>query len=270
MTDITFLGTGGGRFATIYQARSTGGIFIDGTRRIHLDPGPGTLLRMKQLGIKPTDLDAVFISHSHPDHYTDAEVLIEAMSRGGLEKRGIVLAAESVIEGDGKFGPAISGYHRSLPETLKILRPGDEYEFGIKVRATASYHSDSSTIGLQIFEREGMIAYVADTEFRKEIIEQNRGSRILILPVTRPLGERIKGHLCTEDAAKIVEEIKPELAIFTHFGLKCIRHGPNLQAEWTWKKTGVKTIAAVDSMAISMGNEIMVSRRVGVQRKGRE
>ena len=267
MTDITFLGTGGGRFATIYQARSTGGIFIDGTRRIHIDPGPGTLLRMKQLGIKPTDIDAVFISHSHPDHYTDAEVLIEAMSRGGLERRGIVLAAESVIEGDGKFGPAISGYHRALPETLKIMKPGDEYEFAVKVRATPSFHADTSTVGLQIFEREGMIAYVADTEFRDEIIEQNMGARILILPVTRPLGERIKGHLCTEDAAKIVEGVQPELAIFTHFGLKCIREGPNLQAEWTWKKTGIKTISAVDSMVISMGDEITVSRRAETHRR---
>ncbi len=267
MTNITFLGTGGGRFATIYQTRSTGGIFLDGTRRMHIDPGPGTLLRMKQLGIKPTDLDAVFISHSHPDHYTDAEVLIEAMSRGGLEKRGIVLAAESVIKGDGKFGPAISGYHCSLPEVLKILLPGDEYDLGVRVKATRSFHADFTTIGLQIFEREGMIAYVSDTELREEVIEQNMGARIIILPVTRPLGERIKGHLCTEDAAKIVEAIRPELAIFTHFGLKCIREGPNLQAEWTWKKTGIKTIAAVDSMTISMREEITASRRVGVQKR---
>lgn len=267
MTEIVFIGTGGGRFATIYQARSTGGIFIDGTRRIELDPGPGTVLRMKHLGIKPTELDAVFVSHSHPDHYTDAEVLIEAMSRGGLEKKGIFLASESVIVGGKRYGPAISGYHRSLPAEVRVLRPGDEFDFGLKVRATASYHTDPSTVGLHLFEKEGLIAYVADTEFRSDIIEQNRGARILILPVTRPLGGRIKGHLCTEDAATIVSEVRPELAIFTHFGLKSIRDGPNLQAEWTWKKTGVKTISAFDGMVISMGEEITASRRVGMQKR---
>ena len=41
MVRITFLGTGGGRFATIYQARATGGFYIEDGRNLHVDPGPG-------------------------------------------------------------------------------------------------------------------------------------------------------------------------------------------------------------------------------------
>ena len=43
---LQFLGTGGGRFATISQKRMTGGFRIDdmGKRNIHVDPGPGALV----------------------------------------------------------------------------------------------------------------------------------------------------------------------------------------------------------------------------------
>ena len=80
---LTFLGSGGGRFATITQKRMTGGFRIDDIdgMNIHVDPGPGALVRTYQFGLSPLKLNGVFVSHSHTDHYTDAEVLIEAMTR---------------------------------------------------------------------------------------------------------------------------------------------------------------------------------------------
>ena len=81
--DIIFLGTGGGRFATITQKRRTAGIrIISEGLNLHLDPGPGALVHSINEGLDPQKLDAIFVSHCHPDHYTDAEVLIEAMTRG--------------------------------------------------------------------------------------------------------------------------------------------------------------------------------------------
>jgi len=78
---MTFLGTGGGRFATVYQVRNTGGIYIEAGVNIHLDQGPGTIINLNRLGIDPARTDGVLVSHCHPDHYADAEVLIEGMTR---------------------------------------------------------------------------------------------------------------------------------------------------------------------------------------------
>ncbi|RLF48539.1 MAG: MBL fold metallo-hydrolase, partial [Thermoplasmata archaeon] len=97
MAEIRFLGTGGGRFATILQARATGGIYIeDGRTKLHIDPGPGALVQMKKYGINPMKIDALLISHCHPDHYVDAPVIIEAMSKGGKKKRGALLGSKSI------------------------------------------------------------------------------------------------------------------------------------------------------------------------------
>ena len=103
MVRITFLGTGGGRFATVYQVRNTGGIYIEAEANIHLDPGPGAVINLNRLGVDPADTDGVLVSHCHPDHYADAEVLIEGMTRCNFSQRGLVAGSRSVIDGAKDF-----------------------------------------------------------------------------------------------------------------------------------------------------------------------
>jgi phosphoribosyl 1,2-cyclic phosphodiesterase len=113
--EIILLGTGGGRFATITQKRRTAGIRIIGEDlNLHLDPGPGALVYSISESLNPQQLNAIFVSHCHPDHYTDAEVLIEAMTKGMAKKRGLLVAAKSVLEGSDTCEPSISGYHQSM------------------------------------------------------------------------------------------------------------------------------------------------------------
>jgi len=95
--EITLLGTGGGRFATITQKRRTAGIrIISENLNFHLDPGPGALVYSINEGLNPQKLNAVFVSHCHPDDYTNAEVLIEAMTKGTTKKRGVLVASRSM------------------------------------------------------------------------------------------------------------------------------------------------------------------------------
>lgn len=86
---LVFVGTGGGRFATLTQKRRTGGIrFLSKDYNIHMDPGPGALIYSLNMGLDPQKFTAIFVSHSHPDHYTNAEILVEAMTHGNAKKKG--------------------------------------------------------------------------------------------------------------------------------------------------------------------------------------
>ena len=80
---LTFLGSGGGRFSAISQRRMTGEFRIDNLagKNYHVDPGPGALIRTYQFGLDPRNINGVFVSHAHTDHYNDAEILIEAMTQ---------------------------------------------------------------------------------------------------------------------------------------------------------------------------------------------
>lgn len=264
MARITFLGTGGGRFATIYQARATGGIYLEDGKNLHIDPGPGALVRMRSLGIDPLTTDAILISHCHPDHYLDAEILIEAMTEGGTRKQGTLLASQSVIEGNGDFGPAISKYHLAKPRVVKVMQPFTKVSFKpFEISATPSAHSDTSSIGFKIQTSGGFVSYVSDTQLVEQVIRAHRHSRVLIACVTRPLGQRIPHHLSTEDAGYLIEKVKPELAVITHFGMRVIQENPDTQAKWIEERSGVKTVAARDFMTLELKKDtVAVADRI--------
>jgi len=253
MVRITFLGTGGGRFATIYQARATGGIYLEDGLNVHIDPGPGALVRMRSVGLDPMSTHAILISHCHPDHYLDAEILLEAMTEGGTRKQGVLAGSRSVIEGDGEFGPAISKYHLAKPKTVKVMTPSTKLSIKpLEVTATPSAHSDTSSVGFRIQTSKGVVSYVSDTQLVEPVIKAHRRCRLLIACVTRPLGKRIPHHLSTEDAGYLIEKVKPELAVLTHFGMRVLQENPETQAKWIEDRSGVRTVAARDYMMLEM------------------
>jgi phosphoribosyl 1,2-cyclic phosphodiesterase len=263
MTRLTLLGTGGGRFATVTQERATGGIYLEDGVSLHIDPGPGSLVMMRRAKLDPMRTDGILISHCHPDHYTDAEVLLEAMTNGTHTKRGYLAASKSVLEGTGTIGPAISAYHQGAVDEVRMLVPGDEMEIGhIKVLATPADHSDPTTVGFRITTTNGDVGYVPDTFLHDDVIEANKGVRVLVVPLTRPLRARIDHHLCTEDAAVLIEGVQPEVAVLNHLGLKILREDPNMQAEWITKKSGVPTVLGEDLMRIRL------AERVGIKGPG--
>ncbi len=256
MARLIILGTGGGRHTAMFQARSTGGFILDtGKCRIHMDPGPGALTGMRTIGYDLRSTDAVLVSHCHPDHYSDAEVAVEGMTYGGWRKRGMLCGSVSVMEGYEGLGPCISPYHQSLPEECRTLRPGDELEFpGVKIKITKSDHGDPTTVGFRCETEDGILSYVTDTAYSDEMAKQYIGSKVVLLPITTPDGNRIRGHMCTEDAKTFLEVVKPELAVFIHLGIVILKVGADLQAASVAEATGVKTLSGEDLTELDLNN----------------
>lgn len=254
---MVFIGTGGGRFATIYQTRSTGGFILDDGVRMHIDPGPGALTNMSKAGIDPALTEAILISHCHPDHYSDGEVLIEGMTLGGIKKRGLIGGSESVMHGIDGIGPGISRYHQSMAQESTILKVGGSLSYrDLKVDFTPTLHTDPTGVGMVFHTSQGKISYVGDTHMKENVVQAHQGARVLLLSVTRPSKARVQCHLCTEDAIEFVEATQPEVAVLTHLGVRMIQAGPEKEADKIAAITGVRTVAARDLMEMTVGNEV--------------
>jgi phosphoribosyl 1,2-cyclic phosphodiesterase len=259
--EIIFLGTGGGRFTTITQKRRTAGIRIIGENlNLHLDPGPGALVYSISEGLDPQKLNAIFVSHCHPDHYTDAEVLIEAMTRGMTKKRGVLAASKSVLRGSEVCEPSISKYHQQMLEQIIEAVPNMHFQVAdLAVSVAEARHTDPDAVGFKFETKEyGDFAYTSDTEYFEGIGKYYRGVRLLMLCVMRPAGKPWKGHMTTEDAIKIIQEAQPEQAVLTHLGMQMIFQGPAREAKLIEEKTGTPTVAATDGMRIVFGEKIGV------------
>lgn len=264
MIEIVFLGTGGGRFAMVTQKRRTGGIrLISEAKKInvHIDPGPGGLIYSIEGNLNPQKVNAILVSHSHPDHANDAEVLIEAMCLGTLKRKGILAAAHSVLFGNEICEPSISKYHQGMPKAVIEAKPGIRFKIkDMNVVVTKSVHSDPDTVGFRFETEFGDIAYMPDSEYFNDIKEFYEGARLLILSVLRPSGMPWEGHMTTDDAIQIIKETKPEKVIITHFGMKMIFRGPTHEASLIESRTGVPTIAAIDGMHVLFSKKIDLSR----------
>jgi len=257
-TTLDILGTGGGRFVMTSQRRRTAGIRLtQGDSQVHIDPGPGALVFSNWATLSPEKLDGVIVTHCHPDHYTDAEVFIEAMTRGTTAKRGVLAATKSVLRGADGIGPSISKYHQGIVGDVIELYEGVVFEAGdFTFTATEAKHSDPFSVGLRIQTANGNIGYTSDTGYFPGLSESYTDLRLLILCTMWPRGEPINIHMNTDKALKLIEEAQPEACILTHFGMRMLNAGPEKEAAYLSDQTGIPVAAAVDGMRVSISEKI--------------
>jgi phosphoribosyl 1,2-cyclic phosphodiesterase len=238
---------------TITQKRGTGGFVLEDDIQIHVDPGPGALVRAWEHGIDPRETDAVLVSHCHIDHCNDCGVLIEAMTNGVTKKAGTLIGSESLFNEE--LGIPLQ-YSEKFLERRETLSSGDEVMVEhLIIKATPTIHSDPTTVGFQITTSAGKISYISDTQFFPDLIKWHEGSRILIICVTRPARQRIPFHLTTTDAIKIGNGVEPELIVLTHIGMKLHLQGVEEERKEIEEKTGIRTIVAETGIKIFMDND---------------
>ena len=237
----------------ITQRRQTGGIRLIGSSNIQIDPGPGSIAYSNKLDLDPTKVDSLLVSHCHPDHDSDAEIYIEAMTNGATRKRGALIAPRGVIQGNGVCEPRISAYHKKIVGRLVEIAPEVTVDLGsVRVKAVAARHADPDAVGFRISLPSGDIGYTSDTELFDGLGEQFVGVNMLVMCILRPRGAPIRGHLCTDDAIKILGVAKPDLCVITGFGMRMIYANPAREAQFIQKSSGVKTVAARDNMRMRL------------------
>ena len=251
-----FLGTGGGRYVTIQQIRATGGFIVKGRNVwMHVDPGPGALVRAKQYKVNLTKLNSIFVSHAHPDHCNDLEMIIEATTYGAKKKKGFLISNENVIKGSEEFRAHVSKYHLGILEKCYIAKPDEKFNFlNIKLETTKCNHDEDKCMGF-VLEDEKKLGYTADTEYYEGLENYFIGCDCLIINCLRPRNSKPYGHMTVDKAKILIERAKPKLAILQHFGMKMVFGNAEREAKLIEKNTGVKTIAAKDGGSYEVKEE---------------
>ncbi|MFB6099717.1 MAG: MBL fold metallo-hydrolase [Candidatus Nanohalobium sp.] len=246
---LTFLGTCGGRYATGLQTRQTGGIVLETEEtQIHIDPGPGALVHSHSTLKEPLETETAIVSHGHPDHYSDAEAIIEMMVEAS-DKPGALFAPESVLSGYGEIEKSVSDHHQDLCMTVKQLEDGSSFEFkDLKIESQEMFHSDPKTQGFKISDGEKTFGFWTDTEYSEELVEFYQGCDTLVVYCTRPKGRGVRSHTGISDVPEIAEETGVDNIILTHFGQALLNSDMEEQKEWLKEETEAKVTFAEDGM----------------------
>ena len=248
---IKFLGTGGARFVAMRQIRSTGGLWLHyKDTNLYIDPGPGAIVKINgsKERFDPLNLDGILLSHKHLDHSNDVNILIEAMTNGGFKKKGVLFCPEEAVNKD----PVVLKYVMEYLDNIVHLKAKESYTLkDISFITPVRHIHPVETYGV-VFHLNKTIGLITDTRFFDTLPDHYRAD-ILIINVLRsqPIEkEHNVDHLAINNVAEIIERIKPEMAIMTHFGMNMIREKPYLLAEKLGKETGVNVIAAYDGMKL--------------------
>ncbi|MBW1918186.1 MAG: MBL fold metallo-hydrolase [Deltaproteobacteria bacterium] len=255
---IKFLGSAGARVVVAKQLRSSAGVYIAAQgQNLILDPGPGTLVRCAKSRppIDVTQLDALILTHAHLDHSNDVNILIDAMTAGGLKRRGTLFAPQECLEGD---KAVVLSYLKSYLEKIIVLTPEQNYQIGeLKFSTSLRHRHPVETYGIK-FDFDGRpVAFLVDTGYFPGLLESYKDSWILIINVVRAYphksGEVM--HLCLDEVRQILAAIRPRKAILTHFGMTMLKAKPWQVAQELTKELGIEVIAASDGLKLDIGGE---------------
>ncbi len=229
-----------------------------GETRIHVDPGPGALVRALSHvpPCNPRELDAIVLSHKHLDHSGDVNVLIEAMTAGGFRPRGAVFAPADAFDGE----PVVLPYAQQFPERVERLEQSSgPYRIGdVELRTSIAHVHASQTYGLH-FAHDGLrVAYLPCGRFFEGLIADYASYRpdVLVINVLRYRDEMSVDHLKWDDARRIVEGVRPKVAVFQHFGTKMLEADPKRLAQEVEDELGLRAIAAYDGLDLDLDTEV--------------
>jgi phosphoribosyl 1,2-cyclic phosphodiesterase len=226
--------------------------------QIHVDPGPGALVRALSHvpPCNPRELDAIVLSHKHLDHSADVNAVIEAMTSGGFRPRGAIFAPPDAFDSEAVVLP----YARRFVERVERLEPaGGPYRIGsVALRTSIAHVHAVQTQGLH-FEHDGLrVAYLPCGRYFEGLAADYARHRpdVLVVNVLRFRDAMDVDHLTWNDARRVVAHVRPKVAVFQHFGTKMLEADPHRLAQDLEDELGLRAIAAYDGLVLDLETEI--------------
>lgn len=229
-----------------------------GATQIHVDPGPGALVRALAHvpPCNPRELAAIALSHKHLDHSGDVNAVIEAMTSGGFRRRGALLAPADAFDDD----PVVLPYAGRFVERVERLHASSgPYVVGDVEIFTSMRHVHAvQTYGLHFVHGGLRLAYLPCGRYVEELAADYAAHHpdVLIVNVLRYADQMNVDHLTWQDARRIVAEVRPKVAVFQHFGTKMLEADPPRLASQLEDELGLRAIAAYDGYVLDAETEV--------------
>jgi len=246
---ITILGSAGARIMVANQIQPSGGLWLNlsGTE-ILIDPGPGTIVQSTKRKLRGDKLSAIMLSHRHLDHSADVNIMVEAMTQGGFKRHGWLFAPADALGTE----PVLFSYLKEYLEGIELLQEGKSYSIGnISFTTPIRHIHPVETYGMRFTTGEHTFSYIADSRYFDGLC-RSYGAELLIINVVFLEPKPAVDHLALPDAEHIIMELKPKVAILTHFGMNMWRAKPWEIAERLSQQTKVKVLAAREGMRFDL------------------
>ena len=157
---------------------ASGYLVSDGATSVWMDAGPGTYLALCE-EMDPMELDAVILSHRHPDHCSDIFALYHAVAHGpGRAGRIPVLVPQGLAE-------AVAGflhYPPALESAFEFVTAGngDEVRLGSLTVSVVAANHPPPTLAPRVTDGARSLCYTADPGPSDAVASHAEGCEVLV------------------------------------------------------------------------------------------
>jgi ribonuclease BN (tRNA processing enzyme) len=218
--ELVFLGTGN---AFAMANRYWGTILVNNS--ILLDCSPITVPHMKLLNRNLTNLEFIFITHFHGDHYLGLPFLLLDYGYLDMPKRplhiigpeGIRSRIEQITElsfsnlVDKLVGRVDLIFH-------EISKAEDLVVNDLSFRAVPMAHGNNPAFGYKLAVEGHSIAYTGDTDMGPGVLDLAKDVELLIIELSNPYQD-VPGHMSLKKLKELKEKIDPSVKLaLNHVG----------------------------------------------------
>lgn len=186
-------------------------------RGILIDCGSGTLLQLERAGKSYKYIDAVFITHTHPDHISDLMPFIHALigTPNFTREEDLLIVGPMGLK---RFYETCIASVMRRPKGFKIelIEIEDKLDMGyLNVFSTKTVHSKNS-IAYRFDDGEGSIVITGDCGYDEGIVNLSREADILIIDCSYPDIMKAPGHLSPKECGLVAKRAKARRLLLSH------------------------------------------------------
>ena len=106
---------------------------------------------------------------------SDVNIQIDAMTSGGLRKRGILFAPSECINGE---NAVVLKYLRDFMKDIIILEDNQEYGLDdLRFSSSARHQHPVETYGINLYPYGRKISFMVDTRYSPDLIQNYKGAQ---------------------------------------------------------------------------------------------
>jgi ribonuclease BN (tRNA processing enzyme) len=208
---VTVLGSSG-MYATRERACSGYLLEIEG-RHVWLDAGAGTWRNLLEHLDYPK-IDAVILTHKHPDHTSDVFQAFHARNYGSKTPMPVIplWAPRSTLD-------ALLGFNSSIEESFEFMSvvEGGSIDFAGATFAFTRMAHPVETLGVRVEANDAVLAYSADTGTDADFDGLAGGADLFICEATfQDSDEEWAGHMSASQAAGVAAGVGATRLLLTH------------------------------------------------------